>query len=402
MNDSHPATELRDRDLLCFSHDWGGDPLSKTHIMRLLAKRNRVLWVNSIGYRTPTLSKADVGRAFRKLFAAAKPVREAEPNLHVLSPLVIPAHHRPRVRAFNAFWLRAQVKRAMKRLNFRDPINWVFNPAAAPIANTLGEEAVIYYCVDEYTEFAGVEQQALARLEQNLLEQADLVLVSAERLYESKAKLNPHTVLVRHGVDYTHFRRALDPELPVPPEIASLPKPVLGFFGLIAPWVDVELLARLARHYSTGSLVMVGNVATDVSRLKDLPNVHMLGRKPYDALPAYCRGFDVALVPFEISKLTLNANPLKAREYLAAGLPVVSTDLPEIRALPECRVAADFEGFVREVDEALHDPGPGAARGQSMRAESWEARLRTIEKHLMPLLDGGDSHRPVRPTRAAA
>src|SRR3954452_3500236 len=88
-----PARQLRGRDMLCFSHDWSGDPLSKTHLMRLLARDNRVLWVNSIGYRTPGASRRDVARAFKKLASVATaPLREAEPNIHVLNPLIIPAH----------------------------------------------------------------------------------------------------------------------------------------------------------------------------------------------------------------------------------------------------------------------------------------------------------------------
>src|SRR4051812_5769257 len=155
-------THLSGRDMLCFSHDWNGDPLSKTHLMRILARENRVLWVNSIGYRTPTASKADVGRAFNKLLAATKPLAEPEPNIHVLNPLAIPAYGRPEIRALNRELLRLQVRRAMRRLGFERPLNWVFNPAAAVVAGALGEEKVIYYCVDEYTQFTGVASASLA------------------------------------------------------------------------------------------------------------------------------------------------------------------------------------------------------------------------------------------------
>jgi hypothetical protein len=138
------ADPLRGRDMLCFSHDWNGDPLSKTHLMRLMARENRVLWVNSIGYRTPTASKADLRRAFWKLAAAASPLREVEPNIFTLNPLAIPAYGNSSVRAFNRGFLRWQVKRAMRRLRFKQVINWVFNPAASVIAGELGEEMVIY------------------------------------------------------------------------------------------------------------------------------------------------------------------------------------------------------------------------------------------------------------------
>jgi glycosyltransferase involved in cell wall biosynthesis len=303
--------------------------------------------------------------------------------LYVLNPLVVPAYGVPAVRQLNANWLRLQVRWAMRRLGFRRPVNWVFNPAAGLVAGSLGEDLLIYYCVDEYAAFAGVPSQALADLEEGLLRRADLVIVSAERLYRSKAGRNPRTVLVRHGVDHDHFRQALDPPTPVPAEVVGLPRPVLGYFGLMSPdWVDVELLTRVARHFAGGSLVLLGKVAMDLSRLTALPNVHLLGRKPYGTLPAYAKGFDVGLIPFPVSEVTLNANPLKAREYLAAGLPVVSTPIPEVQVLPHCRTAGSPVAFVGAIEDALRDPGPSHERSRSVRDQSWQTRLAEIRRHL--------------------
>ncbi|MDB5322667.1 MAG: tuaH 2 [Phycisphaerales bacterium] len=382
-SNAHHPSELRGRDLICFSHDWGGDPLSKNHLMRLLARENRVLWVNSIGYRTPTASKADAARAIRKLKQAISPIRQVEPNLFVLSPLAIPSYGRAWIRGLNRWCLRAQVKRAMRRLGFKRAINWVFNPAAAIVAGTLGEEMVIYYCVDQYSAFTGVAAQSLVELESQLIARSRLVVTSSQRLYEAKRQLNPNTVLVRHGVDHQHFRTALDESTQIPDEIARLPRPIIGYFGLIgSDWVDIGLMEEVARRFPAASIVMLGKVAMDVSALSSLPNVHLLGRKPYEQLPAYCKGFDAAVIPFPINEATLNANPLKAREYLAAGLPVVSTAIPEVEVLGLCRIGVDRNSFVSQLEAALAQPGPSRLRSESVRGESWEARLRQVEREL--------------------
>lgn len=376
-----PETPLRGRDLLCFSHDWAGDPLSKTHLMRLLARDNRVLWINSIGYRAPTATRADLGRVARKLRAALTPIAEVEPNLFVLSPLAIPAYGRPAIRALNRRLLRGQVRRAIRRLGFRRPINWVFNPAAAVVAGELGEDRLVYYCVDEYAAFGGVPSSALAALEGDLIRRADLVIVSAERLLRAREGRNRHTYLVRHGVDFDHFRRALDPALPVAPEVAGRPGPVVGYFGLMADdWIDLPLLEAVAGHLEArgGTLVLVGKVTMDLGSLPGRPNVVLTGRRPYADLPAFCKGFDAALIPFPITECTLNANPLKAREYLAAGLPVVSTAIPEVEHLGLCRIARDVAGFLAELDAALLEPGPSATRSDAVRGEGWAARLDEI------------------------
>src|SRR5580704_13760937 len=371
---------LHNRDMLCFGHDWSGDPLSKTHLMRLLSRDNRVLWINSIGYRAPTASGRDLRRIVNKLKAFAEPVREVEHNIFVLNPLAIPAYGVPWVRKVNREILRYQVYRAMDRLGFRRPVNWVFNPTAAVVAGDLSEEIVVYYCVDEFTAFAGIPVE-LVELERELIRKADLVIVSSERLRASKSAHNPSTALVRHGVAFEHFRQALLPGTRVPDDIAALPRPIIGYFGLMADdWIDIDLMAHVARHFSSGSMVLLGKVTTDLSRLTAIPNVHVLGRKPFADLPLYCKGFDVAINPFPINDVTLSSNPLKVREYLAAGLPVVSTRIPEVEVIRGARIADTKEAFVEEIEEALKEGGPRRERSEAMRGESWEAKLEEVRR----------------------
>ena len=368
---------LRGRDILCFSHDWTGDPLSKTHLMRVLSKDNRILWINAIANRMPTASSKDVSRIFNKLKSFIEPVSEVEPNIFVLNPLAIPAYGSKTIVALNKRSLISQVKKAMRKLEFKNVVNMVFNPAAGMIAGRLGESDLIYYCVDEYTAFTG--SSALKEIEEDLFRMADLVIVSAEKLFESKKQFNANTHIIRHGTDWRHFRTALDPDLAIPADVADLPRPIIGFHGLLADWVDYELIKKTAEHFNDGSVVLIGKIAVDAEQkvkiLDGVPNVHFLGRKPYAELPAYCKAFDVALNPFAINELTLAANPLKVREYLAAGLPVVSTDIPEVRVLPACLVGTDHDDFIEKIEYALANPNPREAVSDAISHERWEAKV---------------------------
>ena len=372
---------LRGRDLVVFSNDWDGDPLSKVHIMRILSRDNRVLWVNSIGNRAPKANAHDLRRIWKKLASFTEGVREVEPNLFVLAPLAIPFYGSELVRSANRELLRAQVLRAMRSLNFKRPLSWSFLPASAPVSSRLGEEFVVYHCVDEFSAFSDTNGRHIAELEDTLMRRADLVITSADRLRENKSRVNPNTVLVRHGVDFNHFVKACDAATKIPEDITNLPRPLLGFFGLVGDWVDLEAIAAAARAHPEGSVVVIGKVAPDVNPavLKAEPNIHLMGRRQYAELPGYCKGFDVALMPFRINELTLNANPLKVREYLAAGLPVVSSDIPEVRKVGLCKLARDTEDFVRKVDECLAEgPGPSRERAERIRHESWEAKVEEL------------------------
>lgn len=375
---------LRGRDILCFSHDWTGDPLSKTHLMRVLAKENRILWVNAIANRMPTASSKDVSRIFKKLKSFTEPVREVEPNIFVLNPLAIPAYGSAAIVSANQRFLVRQVRKAMLKLGFSDVVNMVFNPAAGMIAGKLGESELIYYCVDEYTAFTG--SSALKEIEEQLFRDADLVVVSAEKLYQSKKHFNPNTHIIRHGTDWRHFRTAIDGDLAIPADVVELPRPIIGFHGLLADWVDYELIKKTAEHFKDGSIVLIGKIAVDaeqkIKMLDGVPNIYLLGRKPYAELPAYCRAFDVALNPFEISELTLAANPLKVREYLAAGLPVVSTDIPEVRVLDDCLVGTSHSDFIQKVAAALTASKPRTEVSDAIRHESWEAKIEELRELL--------------------
>lgn len=370
------AAALRGRDIVCFSNDWDGDPLSKTHIMKILARDNRVLWVNSVANRRPQASSSDLKRIAKKLGDVAKGITEPLPNLYVLGPLAIPSFG-PMARKLNRVIFRQQILHAMRKLDFRNPISWSFLPASAPVSGTLGEELVVYHCVDEFSQFTGTPAE-IAEMEADLARRAGLVIVSADKLAGSKRRWNGNCHVVRHGVDLAHFSKALDSATVVPAELRDLPRPIIGFFGLIADWVDLKLIRAVADAFPNGSVVMLGKVSTSLEPLEGAKNVHHFGRRPYEELPAWCKGWDVALMPFVENELAANSNPLKVREYLAAGLPVVSTPVPEVERIGLCKIASGPDRFVEAVRAALQDPGPSRARSQAIAHESWEAKVEEI------------------------
>src|SRR5678815_381650 len=237
---------LEGSSIICFAHDWGGDPTSKTHIMRILARRNRVLWINSIGMRRPNASVADLSRLASKLRRGLTGCREVEPNLFVVNPLVVPLPGIAATDRLNAVILSGTLRRLVGRL-----------------LGSLGEGMVIYHCVDEYAEFAGVPKEALLRMERDLVRRADLVLTSSERLCEERRPANPNTHFIRHGVDLDHFARSLDAGTIVPEELRRLPRPVIGFIGLLADWVDLDLMRTMALARPAWSFALIGKSSTD-------------------------------------------------------------------------------------------------------------------------------------------
>ncbi len=391
------------RDIICFSNDWNGDPLSKKHIMRRLARHNRVLWVNSIGNRNPEPSLHDLKRVTRKLRQFASGFRQVEDRIFVLSPLVIPFHGSAIARRINQSILTWHVRLISARLGFAHPITWTFLPTSADIVGRLGESLIVYQCVDEYSEFSGSRKAAILQMEKNLMAKADVVIVSSMLLYKAKKIYNPKTFIVTHGVDVEHFRQACSLKTEVPSEVAALPHPVVGFFGLIADWVDLELIHFLASARPKWTFLMIGKIQTDISRVRNMPNVHLIGRREYGDLPAYCKGMDFGILPFVVNDLTLAANPLKMREYLAAGLPVVSTAIPEAEILgPNVLIGRNHEEFLHHLD-SLVERGILGARisiSRSMDQESWDKKVEEMSRIVSGIADEQTEKTPGRQVRA--
>ncbi|MEA2489202.1 MAG: hypothetical protein QOH21_994 [Acidobacteriota bacterium] len=232
---------------------------------------------------------------------------------------------------------------------------------------------LVYDCMDEWNSFPGMKPQLLAA-EELLVREADLVTVSAKRLLDKWQGRNEHVELVRNATDYVHFAAADDTER----LLGEVSGPIAGYFGAIAPWFDVALLAHVAMQRPGVSFVVIGGVFdVDVSALQALPNVHLPGQQPYARMPAYLRDFDVCLIPFVVSEITAATDPVKFYEYISLGKPVVSTFMPELAPYGDLLYhAGDADDFVRKLDLALaeQDETLRVRRIETARANTWSAR----------------------------
>lgn len=384
---------LRGENIVCFAKDWSEDPTSNNHVMKLLARDNRVLWMNSISTRTPSLTSGrDLGKIVNKLKSFAKGPMRVEGQMDVYTPIVLPFPHNPLAVRLNQQILRGSVSLLRRNREMRDFQLWSFIPSAAKYIGKLGESLVVYYCTDEWSHFSSVDRDKTMELERELCQRADIVFTTATTLLETKRLYNPETHLALHGVDQAHFARALLPTTELAPELRDVKPPVIGFVGLIQDWVDVELIRYMAERHHDWTFVLVGKALVDVSPLERLSNVRLLGRKPYEALPSYLKAFDVGIIPFVLNELTRNVNPIKLREYLSAGLPVVSTDIPEVARYVRdqgnlanaCTVATTHDDFLAGVERALDTDSREArlARSEAMLAETWERKVHVLGEHI--------------------
>jgi glycosyltransferase involved in cell wall biosynthesis len=370
--------------VLLYGPPWSGPTrFSKHHLASYFARRGaRVLYVESpltaFGLRRGRRFAAELGVAMR-------PPQLVTDRLWVRRHfLPVPYHAATwptRQRAANRLGQRLlapTIRRDLKVLGFTRPLLIAGLPHAADVVPLLPRSGTVYHCADDYAHVRGFPP-GLPRLEAELCRRADLVIATSQTLCQERRHFNPATYWVPNGADVEHFSERTDPAL----ELRNTARPIVGFVGGLSEWVDLALVGDLARARPSWSFVLVGPASIDTSAIRDLPNVQILGPRPYVHLPAYLAAMDVALIPFKHNPLTYHADPIKAYEYLAAGLPVVATDLPALRRLAEVvRLADSAAEFLAAVDAAVLE---GREKGRVARqAEAshhgWTARFESIER----------------------
>jgi UDP-galactopyranose mutase len=273
--------------------------------------------------------------------------------------------------------MRSMVERMLADNGVSDYVLWYYTPMALQFTRHLRPRAVVYDCMDELSAFKGASP-LLRGLESELMSRADLVFTGGQSLYEAKRGRHPRVYAFPSSIDAEHFGRAREMS-EEPDDQAGIPHPRLGFFGVIDERLDIELLDEVSRMRPEWQLVMIGPVVKiDPAALPRRANIHYLGMKSYEELPAYLSGWDVALLPFARNESTRFISPTKTPEYLAAGRPVVSTSIRDVvRPYGQeglVRIADTADEFVAACEAALGEDA--AARRERVDAflaqTSWD------------------------------
>ncbi len=380
--------------LVCISNTvWNEScPTNREQIMLRLSKHMRVLVVEA----PESLLGRIVGHGHPPARPAGRGLREHAHNLWLLGPSdVIPyplTRRFSRLADLNDWFVRLNVRWAVRRLGFRRPFLWIYAPDGGHYLKTLAERRSIYHCVDDYEAGRAYEYPGRRasfdreHAEEHLASHVDDIIVTSPHLEVKMRDLNPRTTLMTNVADVELFGQAVDPGFPATLESASWSRPVIGYVGALdSHKVDLALLDAVAAAHPEWTFVCIGPIGiggrTEVHDMPRRPNILYIGERPQKELPSYVKAFDAAIIPYQLNDYTRGIFPLKFFEYLAAGKPVVSTPLPALRDYREIAYFADdATGFGQSLKQALAERDGVAALKRSRMAQqhSWNSRTNQI------------------------
>lgn len=373
-------------DVLCFGgEDWWYK--NRGHIdmqlMRCFSKMGVTVYVNSIVMQKPKLTQGRkfVGKLVRKTKSIFRGLKKSDAGFWVYSPFTLPIHHLALVRPLNEMILRWQVCHVVHKIHMDDPLIWVACPAACDTAIKMKRGLLVYQRTDRFEEYPNVDPDIIRTYDQKLKAAADLTLFVNSLLYEKERSQCKNALFLDHGVDYDMFVMA--EQNPCKPEdIENISKPIVGFFGAIDNHTsDIAFIEKVIDLLPQISFVFVGNTSSDISSLQKRKNVQLLGQKPYEQIPHYGKCFDVAIMPWRQNRWIEACNPIKLKEYLALGKPIVSTPFPELQKYRDVVYEAKTpEEFAECVEKALAEDNPDriAKRRKKVENATWESKAQLV------------------------
>jgi len=378
-------------EFVVFGEDWGRHPSSSQHIISQLIHAYPVTWINSIGLRQPSLNYRDIMRIKEKVFAKFNAVKHHTPSAvntiknhqqanpqpaQIIQPLVWPLAQHAWLKILNKLSLQRQLpKKRYQR------VIWTALPSAIDLLSICDSDLVIYYCGDDFSALAGVDHQATAAAEQRLMLRADLVFACSPMLQAKLQQLNPQNpaILLPHGVSLSQFATPQSA-----PANINLKRTSIGFYGSIDQWLDQQLLRELAIKRPLINFYLLGPINTDISALTDLNNIHLLPAQPHEQLARYLQHWDMAILPFKNTPQIQACNPLKLREYLAAGCPTISSDFPATQPYRSAiKTATTTEQWLQAIDHYSHwgrieRNHYQTQTRQLIAAETWQVRAKEV------------------------
>jgi glycosyltransferase involved in cell wall biosynthesis len=361
---------------LVFSDDFGEHPSSCQHIFRHAPNHSPVLWVNTVGMRLPQLTARDFHKAVlkvkRMMYGSDSCTNEyAVSQIYVSQPLMLPILNVPGIQSVNKLSVRSTVNRQLTKLGITSPVVVVTAPNASNYLGLFKKRRTVYYCVDDFAEWPGLNKELVKQMDADMIRKSDIVVATSQKLFERLSARGKEVRLLTHGVDYEFFVSAPEEEHPL---LRKVPKPRVGYFGLFDNRSNQDLIKETAQKMPDVSFVITGEIETDISGLKKNKNVYFTGSIPYKELPAMAKGWDVCMLPYKLNKLTDAIQPLKIKEYLATGKPVISTPIQEARKLDKYVVIAEIpDKWEKNIRLLLRGPSMEREeeRSKFLEAESW-------------------------------
>ena len=372
---------------------------SECQILTRLAGEMPVLWINSIGMRAPSKGKTELplGRYWRKLKSTLKGLRRDEGSgMWIYSPLFVPRYTDGWLR-FNGWLLTIQITALRLLLGLKRPAAWVTTPTAVAAVERMRWNQIVFNRSDEFSKFPEADHDFIAALEKRLLALADDVLYTSHALMKREEADSRSAQYLGHGVDYARFSAARGEggPSPLPAALGDLPRPIVGFYGALDDYtIDKALMIETARHIPDGTLLVIGPRAMDTTSLEAEPNVRYLGQIAYEEIPEHAAAFDVALMPWLMNDWIESSNPIKLREYLALGFPIVTTTFPELEPYQELVYAAkSHDEFLAGIDAALAERSPEhvRARRASVEHSTWDGLARRVAQLISNGTPSGDA-----------
>jgi len=352
-------------------------------LMRRFARLGTAVYVNSIIMQKPKLSQGRkfVQKAVRKAKSIFNGLQKTDAGLWAYSPVSLPVHHIPWAKGLNEMILGGQIRRVVRKLGMHDIIVWVACPAACNTAVELSKLKLVYQRTDRYEEFPNVDKDLIIQYDRKLKTAADLTVFVSHVVYEQEKSQCRRAFFLDHGVDYDLFADAEQAD-DKPQDIAGIPGPIVGFFGGIDDHTsDIAFVEKVVDLLPQMSFVFVGKASSDCSKLASRKNVSMLGQKPYEQIPHYGKCFDVAIMPWRQNRWIQACNPIKLKEYLSLGKPVVSTPFAELEHyLDVVYLARTPEEFAETIRQAVAENSSEriAQRRNKVQNATWRSKAQLV------------------------